>query len=501
MSSSPTEKTLDSPSPPRSDVDTASVGSPAEKLSYTVEEEARVVRKVDWALLPGLTALYLLSFLDRSNIGNAKLLGMLTDIGITDASAYNTSLALYFATCTSYVLFEIPAQIVLKKLNPRIWLPTITIAWGITATLQGLISNEKGFYAARFFMGVAEAGLFPGVIFVFSMFYKRNERHWRVAVFFGGAALAGAFGGVLAWAIGHMNNVGTRPSWAWIFILEGLLTVVVGVSAYFWVPRYPRESTFLNPRELEILLARLAEDGDSADKEAFEWKGVAAAFKDHLVIAYSFLFHGFAFPLYSLSLFLPTIISGLGYASWKAQLLTIPPYGVAFLSILLFAFTSHKSNKRGLWIIIGGAIALVGYIVLLATNTSGARYAGVFVTVIGIYSSNALLLSWPAEDVSPQTKRATASGMQIFIGDIGAISGVLVYRPSLVANFYRTPHIVAIAYTVFGMLVAAYLWIWMSKENKRREATRAEGKEEGVSLALDSAQLKGDRHPDYRYQL
>lgn len=106
--------------------------------------------------------------------------------------------------------------------------------------------------------------------------------------------------------------------------------------------------------------------------------------QDHLVIAYSLLFHGFAFPLYSLSLFLPTIISGLGYADWKAQLLTTPVYGVAFFSILLFAWASHRNNKRGVWIIVAGVISIVGYIVLLTTHTAGARYAGVFIAVIGI---------------------------------------------------------------------------------------------------------------------
>lgn len=135
---------------------------------------------VDWYLLPGLTFLYLLSFLDRANISNAKLLGMLHDIGITEASDYNTALALYFI---AYCACEVPANMVLKKFNPQLWLPILTVGFGITSLCQAFISNKAGFYAARFFLGASEAGLFAGCVFVFSMYYKRNERHWRVGKF------------------------------------------------------------------------------------------------------------------------------------------------------------------------------------------------------------------------------------------------------------------------------------------------------------------------------
>ncbi|GAA5959743.1 hypothetical protein JCM8115_004847 [Rhodotorula mucilaginosa] len=470
----------------------ASEDAVASTITYTAEEEQRVLRKVDWALLPGLTLLYLLSFLDRSNIGNAKLLGLMKDIGLAkNPAAYNTSLALYFL---GYVLFEIPANMVLKKFNPKVWLPTLTVAWGITATLQCLIKNEPGFYAARFFLGVSEAGLFPGIIFVFSLYYKRNERHWRVGVFFGGAALAGALGGILAWGIGHING-GGLPSWAWIFAIEGIFTVIVGVTAYWWVPGYPKDATFLNEREHAILIDRLRKGSDSADNEPFNWAGVWDAFKDPWVIGYGMLFHFFAFTLYSLSLFLPTIIAQLGYASWRAQLMTVPVYAAAFACIMLSAWISHRVRQRGSIIVAAGAVAIVGYIVLLTTHTAGARYAGAFIAVAGIYSANGLLLSWPSENVSPQTKRAVSSGMQIFIGDVGAIVGVLVFRPSLAHDFYRIPQGISILYTGLGMVLAAVLSITMARANRNGNAARAAAKERAGVPAI------GDRAREYRFQI
>lgn len=122
------------------------------------------------------------------------------------------------------VLFEIPSNIVLKLTTPRIWLPTLMLAWGIVATLLGVCTNFAGFTVARFFLGVTEAGLFPGVVFYMSMWYKRAEINYRVALFFSAASLAGAFGGILAWGIGHMDNVGNYAGWRWIFIIVRTLS-------------------------------------------------------------------------------------------------------------------------------------------------------------------------------------------------------------------------------------------------------------------------------------
>ncbi|SCV73126.1 BQ2448_7051 [Microbotryum intermedium] len=483
---------------------TSDTSSDVPRVTYTAEEEKRMLRKIDWVLLPGLTFLYLLSFLDRSNVGNAngigtlRLYGLLKDIRLAkEPEAYNTSLALYFL---GHVLFEIPANAVLKRYNPRVWLPTLTVAWGIVAICQAFVTNRAGFYVARTFMGIVEAGLFPGCVFVFSMYYKRKEHHWRVALFFGGAALAGAFGGVLAYGISFMHGVRGHAAWYWIFVLEGIFTVLVGLSAYFWVPDYPRQAKFLTDRDREILIVRLADDSDAADIEPFQWDGVKSAVKDHFVIAFSFVFHGFAFPLYSLSLFLPTIIQQLGYASWKAQLLTTPIYASAFLAILLAARLSASHDRRGVYIIASGFLAIIGYIVILATHTAGARLAGAFLAVMGIYAATALLLSWPAENISGQTRRATATATQIFIGDIGAIAGVLVYRPSLNQHFFRTPHIVAIGYTLFGMLSAAWLWNWMRQQNLQRASIIREQKQDGTAVPA-SKDNRGDRAIDYVYQL
>ena len=142
-----------------------SPGSPVEPPTFSRHEEKALVRKLDLRLLPPLTLLYLLSFLDRSNVANARIEGLATDLAIT-GDQYLTGLTLYFV---GYVLFEIPCNIVLKRTSPRAWLPTLTLVWGVVATLTGVTQNMGGFYAARFFLGATESGLFPGVVFFLSM--------------------------------------------------------------------------------------------------------------------------------------------------------------------------------------------------------------------------------------------------------------------------------------------------------------------------------------------
>jgi MFS family permease len=267
--------------------------------------EAALVRKLDLRLLPSVTVLYLLSFLDRSNVGNARLEGLTKDLHMT-GNQYLTGLTLFFI---GYVLFEIPANIVLKRTSPRLWLPTLTLFWGIVATLMGVTQNMAGFFVVRFFLGVTEAGLFPGVVYYLSMWYKRKERQYRIGLFFSAASLAGAFGGILAWAVAKMKGVGHLDGWRWIFILEGILTVLVSLAAYFFIVNYPNTAKFITNDERDLIQARLKADSDATRHEVFDWANVSSALLDVKCWLYGLAFHTMSLPLYTLSLFLVSINS------------------------------------------------------------------------------------------------------------------------------------------------------------------------------------------------
>lgn len=186
----------------------------------------RLLRKIDWRLIPFLALLYLLSFLDRTNIGNARLDTLEEDLGMSKTSLqYNHALAIFFPF---YVAAEVPSNMAMKKFRPSIWIPIIMVAWGLCTTLMGIVHNYTGLMVARAFLGAAEGGLFPGVTYYITMWYRRHECGLRMAIFFSAATAAGAFGGLLARGIMEMRGVAGLSGWQWIFILEGILTVLVG---------------------------------------------------------------------------------------------------------------------------------------------------------------------------------------------------------------------------------------------------------------------------------
>ncbi|KAB5581050.1 major facilitator superfamily domain-containing protein [Coniochaeta sp. 2T2.1] len=470
--------------------------SDSEGAIFSGINERALLRKLDFNLLPAVGILYLLSFLDRSNVGNARIEGLATDLHMT-GNQYLTGLTLYFI---GYVIFEIPCNIILKRTSPRVWLPTLTIAWGIVATLLGVVHNLAGFFVARFFLGVTEAGLFPGVVYYFSMWYKRRERQFRISLFFSGAALAGAFGGILAYGIGFMRGIVWVNGWHWIFILEGLATIVVAAAAYFFIQNYPDTATFITAVERKFILQRLAADSDATHNEGFTWGNVVAALKDPKCWLYGLCFHTTSLPLYTYSLFLPSIINQLGYSAARAQLLTVPPYAVAFIFTLSIATLSERLHKRAIFIIGSAALGSVGYIILLANTNPvkhpGVSYAGTILAAAGIYPAVALSLSWPAINVSGQTKRAIANAMQISIGNCGAVLGTQLYRTET-APRYVLGHSFALAYLVGNAAVTGLLWWMMARENKRRDAIAPEVKEVGD---IDHETWEGDDDIRWRFQ-
>ncbi|EXJ93026.1 hypothetical protein A1O3_01582 [Capronia epimyces CBS 606.96] len=442
--------------------------------------ERALLRKLDLTLLPALTLLYLLSFLDRSNVGNARIEGLAKDLKMT-GDQYLTGLTLYFI---GYVLFEVPCNIVLKLWTPRAWLPTLTLVWGVVATLMGVTQSRAGFFAVRFFLGVAESGLFPGIVFYLSMWYKRNERHFRVALFFSAASLAGAFGGILAWGIAHMRGVGGYNGWRWIFILEGLLTVVVSAASYFFVYNYPSTAKFLTDDERAFIHQRLRDDSDATHDEGFAWRNVRKAFTDVKVFLYAFGFHTLSLPLYTLSLFMPSIITSLGYTSAQAQLMTIPPYAIAFILTVTLALLSERYRLRTPFILASSSLAVLGYILLLSDHRPGVSYLGTIFAAAGIYPAVALTLAWPANNVSGQTKRAIANALQISIGNLGAVLGTQLYRTETAPRYYLG-HSFALGYLIANIVVTITLWWTLRRENRRKEAMSYSGDADAPWLGDD----------------
>ncbi|EGG00863.1 uncharacterized protein MELLADRAFT_39483, partial [Melampsora larici-populina 98AG31] len=378
-------------------------------------------------VIPIVSVFYFLSFLDRSNLGNARVAGLQEGLGLSDHQ-YSVALTV---TYIPYIMAELPANLYLKKIGPHIFLPTIVTIWGIVTTLQGFITSYSGLIATRFFLGLVEGGLFPGIVLYLSTFYTRRELQLRIALFFSAASLSGAFSGLLAYGLIRLDGVGGRPGWAWIFIVEGLFTVLGGIVGYFIIPATPTATRFLSARQKEIILKRLERDQPLTDiDEQFSWWEVWASLKSpHVLFNVAALFAS-GTSLYSLAYFQPT--SCLGYDSHQTQLMSVPPFAVAFVFMLASAYCSDRFQARGATTC-GGAILGVSRSLDSKSPIPSLKYASLFLSVPGIYSIPPSVAAWLSNNSFGHYRKAVSIAVGFVSANGGGILSTWVNLSHLVS--------------------------------------------------------------------
>ncbi|RDW64422.1 uncharacterized protein DSM5745_09833 [Aspergillus mulundensis] len=432
-------------------------GSNSVAGGFDTSATKKLIRKIDLVLIPWLALLYLLSFLDRTNIGNARLAGLEEDLGMSGLD-YNVALAIFFPF---YVAAEIPSNIMMKRSRPSLWIPSIMIAWAIVCSLMGLVENYAGLLVARAALGIAEGGLFPGVTFYITMWYKRHECGLRMAIFFSAATAAGAFGGLLARGIGEMDGIGGKGGWAWIFIIEGILTFVVAIASFYVMNDYPSTAKFLSAPEKAEVERRLQEDRSSLADE-YNMKYFWDAVKDWKIWVHMFVTVGVYTPLYSFSLFLPTIVSSLGYQNHEAQLMTVPP--------------------------------IIGFIMLISSDNNGVKYAGTFFAASGIYPNVPQGVAWNGNNIGGSFKRSVGIAMHVGCGNLGGVLSSFIYR-SQDRPHYRIGHGTLIGCLTMSTILCSIMTVYLRRENARRdrefkppaeysEAERAAERERGDSASF-----------------
>lgn len=484
------------------------------KELYPSVDEKKLLLKMDLHLLPTLALLYLLSFLDRGNIGNANIEGLSEDLGLK-GNQYNLCLTIFFIT---YCIFEVPANALLKILRPSIWLPSIMVAWGIVMTLMGIVQSFQGLFAARFFLGVTEAGLFPGVSYFLTQWYRRDELQFRQAMFFSAASIAGAFSGLLAFGIAKMDGLGGLEGWRWIFILEGIVTVLVAVSAYFLLYDYPDTAKFLTSEEKAFVAHRLKYDTNKESRFEYDpsdptgsqnivvpenyahgWKYFFAAFKDWQVGLHLLVYFGVVVPLYGISLFLPTILHNLGYVASKAQLMTIPIYVTASIFSVAQAYFSDKVGLRSPFIAVNFIFLLVGYSLAISTNPAekpGLVYAGVYIVALGLYPAFPGVIAWLSTNLSGSYKRAIGMAIHIGIGNFGGAIASNIYRAQDKPRFILG-HAVELGFIGMGLVAMCIVVVCYYFTNKKRARDVRDGKYS--HLSIEELSEMGDKNPYFRY--
>ncbi|KAK4552536.1 hypothetical protein LTR86_010380 [Recurvomyces mirabilis] len=230
--------------------------SPAAEEPFDQQLEKRMMRKIDLHLMIPLWILFMLGFMDRINLGNVAVLGIVKDLNLV-GNAFNVALQVFFVP---YILLEVPSNLMLKGLPPSLWICSTTFLWGVACMCQGFVHSNSGLIACRFFTGVFEAGFVPGCAYLMSMYYRRHELQRRLSLFWCAGLVAGAFSGLLAYALIHMQGLSGLAGWRWVLIIEGLLSIAASIPAYFFLADWPEQAEFLSKREKQYLALRNAAD-------------------------------------------------------------------------------------------------------------------------------------------------------------------------------------------------------------------------------------------------
>jgi sugar phosphate permease len=268
-----------------SDASTVS-GNSQHKFSAT--EEARLCRKIDWHVVPSVALLYLFCFIDRANVGNAKIAHLDADLHLMGFD-YNAILSVFYI---SYILFEIPSNIVCKLAGPRIWLPTLTLGFGICTISMAFVNNRAQMMGVRFLLGVFEAGMLPGVAYYLSRWYRRDELSFRLGLYIVAAPLAGATGGLLASAIFTIDRIGTVTDWRMLFLVEGIITAGLASIAFFTISDSPESASWLTPAEKVVAQQRVLSEriGSTTVVEKLDVRKVWSGMMNPVVVLTGFIF-------------------------------------------------------------------------------------------------------------------------------------------------------------------------------------------------------------------
>ncbi|KAK8054314.1 hypothetical protein PG996_013615 [Apiospora saccharicola] len=473
--------------------------------NYPDDKRKKVIRKVDMRLIPMLLFLYLITYLDKTNIGNAKIEGLLDSLNIT-GDQYNIALSIFFIP---YILAEVPSNMILNKFTkPSLYMGSIVLSWGIIMTMTGIVRNFGGLCAVRVMLGLFEAGFFPGAILLVSKWYLPDETQTRIALLYSSAASGGAFSGLLAFAIAKMDGLGGLEGWRWIFILEGLLTVVMGILCFPLLIDSPALSgRWLEPDEIRYLelrqIARRVGNTTEYREKHFDvsafW-AVVADWKMYLLILGSW---SNAVPNYAMKFTMPTIVKSMGFTSAKAQLLTIPPYICGAVSAWVVAVFADKYKWRMPFIVGPQLCVVVSFAILFAKAAEiqyniGLCYFAVCLACTGMYPIFPGVNAWNVANSAGAAKRAISIGYLICAGNIGGVVGSYIYQEQE-APRYPTGYGNSLGFASAGIVAMLVLEFGLWSSNRRN--ARLTDEDVRGRYSEDKLEKMGDRSPLFKYSL
>jgi ACS family tartrate transporter-like MFS transporter len=381
----------------------------------SAELETRVLRKITLRIVPFVMLLYFIAFIDRVNIGFAALT-MNKDLGFSP-TVFGFGAGIFFL---GYFLFEVPSNLILDKVGARIWIARVMITWGLISGAMAFVQGSTSFYALRFLLGAAEAGFFPGIILYLSFWFPARQRAAVTAIFMAAAPLSTVLGSPVSGALLEMHGLLGFSGWQWMFVIEAIPALILGVVVLFYMTDRPEQAKWLSDEERNWLVTTMnAEAAKKAGTASHSiWRGLA----DLRVIALSLVYFGTSAGLYTLGIWAPQIIKEFGLTSMQVGFLNALPGVVAVVAMVLWARHSDRSGERT-WHVVGACLlASLGLVLAGFAGSVIAVLLALTLVNVGISSAKPPLWSMPTMFLSGS---AAAAGIATInsIGNLGGFVG------------------------------------------------------------------------------
>ncbi|MFB7933845.1 MFS transporter [Streptomyces sp. NPDC056039] len=378
-----------------------------------VARENAVFRKVVRRIVPFLVLCYVVSYLDRVNVGFAKL-QMSDDLGFSEA-AYGLGAGLFFI---GYFLFEVPSNLMLQRVGARTWIARIMISWGVVSASFMFVHNEATFYVLRFLLGAAEAGFYPGVILYCTYWFPSQRRARVIAMFMSAIPVAGIFGNPLSgWIMDRFQGVNGWQGWQWMFLLEAIPALLIGVATLFYLDNSVRDAKWLTDEEKDVVERAVAEDAAHQTVHGRVWD----AFREPKVWLMCFIYFCFVMGQYALTFWMPTFIESTGIEGNLAiGVLSAVPFLAALVTMNLFGRSADKRRERRWHLVVPSLMGAVGF--SLAAGWAGSTalsLVALSVAAAGVLTCSPLFWSLPTAFLGGT---AAAVGLAV-INSVGNLAG------------------------------------------------------------------------------
>ncbi|KAI9147044.1 Major facilitator-type transporter hxnP [Paramyrothecium foliicola] len=432
----------------------------------TDPHEIALVKKLDRFMLPILWLMYLFNYLDRNAIVNARLNNLEEDLGLV-GTQYNTCVSILFV---GYIAFQIPSNMLLNRLRPSWYMAGFCLAWSIVSLLTYLANSYATMVVCRLLLGVTEAPFYPGALYLISMFYTRKEVATRMSLFFTANMLASSFSPLIAAGVfsgldGSMGLAG----WRWLFIIQGALSILTAILAFYFLPDHPLQTRWLTPEQRQLAHNRIYADTTDRREGTSVVKGLKESVSDWrtwaLVAAYNFHLCSTSFQN-----FLPTVVQTLGFNRTITLTLVAPPYILAAILGVGMAWTSGRWNERTWHITVCKCIAICGFIISVTTLNIGARYFSIFLFVGFSFGINNILLGWVSSTVGQTNEKKSVSlAIANSLGNCASIYMPYLW-PSTDGPRYLPAWIASLCFSGGVIVITWFLRTMLKRHNSRKRA-------------------------------